>query len=53
MIRVLLDVIVLVLVVCLMYVALVYQAPIFFLLGCIVGIILGYVLKEDLKNASQ
>ena len=53
MIRVLLDCIVIVAIICMMYIAMINKDPIFFLIGCIVGVFMGYLLKEDLENTSQ
>jgi len=53
MIRILLDFIILVWIVYIMYIAIEYKEPIFFLVGCIVGILQGYILLKDLRNTSQ
>ena len=53
MIRVLLDFIVLVVLVCMMFIALVYKEPIFFTLAIFGGLYMGYELLKDLRNTSQ
>jgi len=50
---IILDCIVLVVIICMLYVATIYQAPILFLFGCAMGMYMGYILKEHLRNASQ
>lgn len=50
---IILDCIVLVAIVCMLYIAMIYQTPILFLFGCAMGIYMGYILKEHLRNTSQ
>lgn len=53
MIRVLLDFIVLVGIVCMLFVSLVMGEPIFFTLAIFGGLYMGYELLKDLRNTSQ
>ena len=53
MTRVIIDFIVLVVLVCMMFIALVYKEPIFFTLAIFGGLYMGYELLKDLRNTSQ
>lgn len=53
MIRVLLDFIVLVGIVCMLFVSLVMGEPVFFTLAIFGGLYMGYELLKDLRNTSQ
>jgi len=53
MIRVIIDCIVLVLLVCMMFIALVYKEPVYFTLAIFGGFYMGYELLKDLRNTSQ
>jgi len=53
MIRVLLDYIILVCIMCIICVCLVYREPLFLTLAIFGGLYMGYELLKDLRNASQ
>jgi len=53
MIKVLLDSIVLVCIVCILWICIAYKEPIFFTLAIFGGFYMGYELLKDLRNTSR
>ena len=53
MIKVLLDFIVLVCIVCILWICIAYKEPIFFTLAIFGGFYMGYELLKDLRNTSR